>query len=68
MLNAKVDAVRQQQPPKTKTQLRAFLGLTNMYKRFVPNFAKIAKHLTELTKENVPDRLPELTPPELQAF
>jgi hypothetical protein len=68
MLKAKVDTVRQQRPPKTKTQVRAFLGLTSMYRRLVPHFAKIAKPLTELTKENVSDRLPELTPVELQAF
>ena len=38
--------------------VRAFVGMCSFYRRFIPNFAKIAAPLTALTKDN-PDRAPE---------
>ena len=29
-------------PPSNQTELRSFLGMCNVYRRFVPNFARIA--------------------------
>ena len=37
--------------PKTKKEVRAFLGMVGYYRKFVANFATIAKPLTDLTKK-----------------
>jgi hypothetical protein len=34
--------------PKSVTQIRSFLGLAAYYRRFIPNFSKIAKSMTQL--------------------
>ena len=41
--------------PKCSKQLRSFLGLANYYRKFVPNFAEIAKPLYEATKGHEKD-------------
>ena len=46
----KVTAVQNFPVPKNKTEVRVFLGLASYYRRFIDNFASIAKPLTELTK------------------
>ena len=46
----KVKAVRQYPTPNVK-DVRAFLGLASFYRRLVPNFAEIARPLTQLTKK-----------------
>lgn len=43
--------------PQTKRQLRAFLGLTGYYRRFVPDYAMMTAPLTDLTKSKVPNKL-----------
>ena len=40
-------------PPKTPKQVHAFLGLVGYYRKFIKNFAKIAKPLTLLTFQQV---------------
>ena len=40
--------------PETKKQVRAFLGLTGYYRRFIPQYASIAAPLTDLTKKFAP--------------
>jgi RNase H-like domain found in reverse transcriptase/Reverse transcriptase (RNA-dependent DNA polymerase) len=59
MQDAKVAALKAVRRPATKTQLRSFLGLANVYRRFFPGIAKIAKPLTDLTRDEVPATLPE---------
>jgi hypothetical protein len=33
------------------TQIRSFLGLAGYYRRFIPNFSKIAKPITQLLEK-----------------
>jgi transposase InsO family protein len=47
---SKLDAVKKSVPPKTKTQMRRFLGLTGVYRRFIENYAKVAAPLTRYLK------------------
>ena len=50
----KIAAMTSFPAPKNVAQLRTFLGLTNYYRRFVPNFSHVVHALTELTKKNQP--------------
>jgi len=47
----KVKAIQEVPVPKTKKEVRAFIGLAGFYRSFIPNFATIAKPLTDLTKK-----------------
>ncbi|GJZ28735.1 putative reverse transcriptase domain-containing protein [Tanacetum coccineum] len=46
---AKIEAVKNWTSPTTPTEIRQFLGLAGYYQRFIKDFSKIAKSLTELT-------------------
>ena len=50
----KVDAVRNYPIPQNLTQLRAFLGLANYYRRFISGFEGTAQPLTTLTRKETP--------------
>ncbi|GJU38798.1 putative reverse transcriptase domain-containing protein [Tanacetum coccineum] len=49
---AKIEAVKNWTSPTTPTEIRQFLGLAGYYRRFIKDFSKIAKSLTELTQKN----------------
>ena len=49
----KISAIKGYPEPQTVRDVRAFLGLVGYYRRFIPNFAALAKPLTELTKQSV---------------
>ena len=52
-LPSKTQAIENMHPPKTPKQVHAFLGLVEYYRKFIKNFAKIAKPLTLLTCQQV---------------
>ncbi|GFV84364.1 retrovirus-related Pol polyprotein from transposon 297 [Trichonephila clavipes] len=54
----RIKTIQNLQAPMTKKQLRSALGLCNFYRQYIPNFAKIALPLTELTKKKVPNEIP----------
>lgn len=54
---AKVQVVRDFPVPTSKIQVRALLGLTRYYRRFIPNYANLAVVLTDLTKKSAPSRI-----------
>ena len=52
--DTKTRAVSQIAEPTNKTEVRAFVGLANFYKRFVRGFATLARPLLNLLKKNAP--------------
>ncbi|GFY05479.1 retrovirus-related Pol polyprotein from transposon 17.6 [Trichonephila clavipes] len=54
----RIKAIQNLQAPTSKKQLRSALRLCNFYRQYIPNFAKIALLLTELTKKKVPNEIP----------
>jgi len=48
---AKIATITALPTPANVKELRSFLGICTFYRRFVPNFAKIASPLTDLTGE-----------------
>jgi hypothetical protein len=47
----KVRDVLDWKPPTSVTQVHSFLGFAGYYRRFIPNFSKISKPITELLKK-----------------
>ena len=50
----KISALQQWEYPKSALGMQQFLGLANYFRRFVPNFSRIAAPLYRLTKKQVP--------------
>ena len=48
----KVEAIKEWPIPRRVRDVRAFLGLTGYYRRFIQDYGKIAKPLHELTEKN----------------
>jgi len=61
-------AIRKAIYPKTKTQLRSFLGMCNVYLRFTADFAKVAKPLNQFVSSSQPKKLCPPTVEEQAAF
>ena len=51
----KLEAVENFPVPKTKKEVRSFLGLTGYYRRFVKDYAAMAVPLTNLTRKEYPE-------------
>jgi hypothetical protein len=49
----KVQEVMDWKPPTTVKQIWSFLGLVGYYRRFIPDFSRITKPMTELLKKGV---------------
>ena len=52
-LPSKTHAIQNMNPPTTPKQVRAFLRLVRYYRKYIRVFAKIAKPLTMLTRQQV---------------
>lgn len=50
----KIKAVTEFPVPKTPKDIKSFLGLVSYYRRFIPDFSKTAKALTNLLKKDIP--------------
>ena len=53
----KVEQILKVAAPKTKKQVRAFLGLSGYYRKYVKNYAAVATPLTDLTKKGAPNQV-----------
>lgn len=53
----KVKAVKNYNKPESKSEVRAFLGLTGYYRRFIPNYSSIAAPLTAVTQKGKPENV-----------
>ena len=50
----KLKAINDWEPPKTVKQVQAFLGFANFYRRFIRDYSKMVRPLTELTRKDTP--------------
>jgi len=53
----KIEVIKSWPTPKTKKQLKSFLGLTNYFRDFISHYATLAFPLTELLARHKPDKL-----------
>ena len=51
-VTAKVEAVQDYPPPKTRKELMRFLGMAGYYRRFCHNFSDVVAPLTDLLRKN----------------
>ena len=64
----KIKDIKNTPRPKTKKQVRSFLGLVGFYRKFIKDFSQIANPLTELTKKNKPKIVDEWSKNQQNAF
>ncbi|GFW09407.1 retrovirus-related Pol polyprotein from transposon 17.6 [Trichonephila clavipes] len=50
---SKTQAVQNFPQPQTLRQLQSFIGLTSYFRKFIPNYARIARPLSDLLRDNV---------------
>ena len=53
----KVSKILNVEIPKTKKEVRSFLGLAGYYRQYIPDYATIAAPLTDLTKKTQPNNV-----------
>jgi hypothetical protein len=56
--SGKVESIQALKEPETKKQLRQILGFFGFFREYLPNYAQLAKPLTDLTAKRIPDRIP----------
>lgn len=50
---SKIEAIKNYPIPKTTKQIKQFLGLLGYYRKFIKDFAKLTKPMTNMLKKNV---------------
>ena len=60
--------LRHAEPPWTKKDRRSFLGMCNVYRRFVKDYAQVTRPLTALTSTKVSDLFPPFSQDQWDAF
>ena len=50
----KVEVIAKLPPPKSIKNIRSFVGHAGFYRRFIKNFSKIARPLTNMLAKDVP--------------
>ena len=65
MDKAKIDLIASLPPPKSVKEIRSFLGHAGFYRRFIANFSKMARPLTNLLAKEIKF---EFTPECLETF
>jgi len=68
VMDAHTRALRAAHFPTTRTQVRSFVGMFKVFRRFVPNFAPMSAPLTDLMGSTAPVLVPPATPLQQQAF
>ena len=61
-------SLKEAQHPTSQTELRSFLGLCNVYRRFVKDFSRRAAPLNDLLRKGQPAKLGPLTSEQAAAF
>lgn len=62
------DAVKKFLFPASQTEMRSFLGMCNVYRRFIPKFARMAAPLNQILKKGHPVALPPPTEEQQESF
>ncbi|XP_053389481.1 uncharacterized protein LOC128552467 [Mercenaria mercenaria] len=55
MEDDKLERIKNAEEPKTKRQVRSFLGLTGYYRKFIASYSEVAAPLTDLIKKRKPN-------------
>jgi len=63
-----IESLAKALPPRNQTELKSFLGMCSVYRRFIKDYAHIAKTLTKLTSTKLPHVLPPLDSVQSAAF
>jgi hypothetical protein len=48
----RVEAIKNLSLPRSKKDIQSFLGTINFIRRFIENFAELAKHITTMLRKN----------------
>jgi hypothetical protein len=67
VLAENVEKILRAPRPKTKKQVRSFLGLAGYYREFVPNYATITAPLSDLVRKGCPNQV-QWTPAQERAY
>jgi len=68
MQDKNIRGLKEASPPRCKKDLRSFLGMCNVYRRFVKDYAPVERPLAAMTSSKRPDRLGTLSDEALGAF